>query len=468
MSLAMETKASTALKRTAYTALLIDILIVLKKTIRIIELIRSKSALIQIQNKCFTLIILKTWNFNCMPQIHKPSRTQSLIFFFFTVALAIGILLWSLVLNKGTLLVEGEFPLRVQAGSNDIACNSAPCILKLKPSTYNVTIRKEGFFDDVKTVKIARFSEVKIFPNLRFIPFVREVGDIILPVPNAPLRSPFLGVSKLENWPSNAKEATFSASGAHALLTLGREVYLYSVKEKSLKKTPVPLDTKAAWAGENIVFLEKKDAEHVLKYWLKKGDTAEVVSFERPFSKSTLFGDVKDTYVLIMDTANNKYTYYLVDLAKQSRKRLAVSEEARAVKWAAGLVIFEDGKRIFAVNPETLEKIELPAADVSNVIEMRHLVLLFLSTEKQDRSGSIGNVSIEEAIEEAKQQTVKTEQPTSLFITELDRNIDKHEYKTIATIPVKHGEEIRRFTSDTDKKRLYFEKGGKLFEVVLE
>lgn len=362
-------------------------------------------------------------------QIHRPTRGRAVAFFFFTLLLAVFVAAWMLFINRGTLAVEGAFPLEVSAGKQEKICLSQPCIFKLAPNTYAVTIKKPEYFDDVQQVKIRRFEETKITANFVYIPVIREADEQAVPLKKTD-----------EDFPQQLKKMAPSR------------------------------------AYGTVIFLEAGENGHILKTWdaeSKKG--VPVVSFERPFKNFRLAGSPSAARALITDTEEDGTVHYLVDLEKKSRQRLALSRNISAAKWAGALMIFEEKlengeHRFFAMNSETLVKIPLPSEDFENIIEARPGVLAFFSRKKMDTDGGIFGQTISEAVEIAKEETAaalsKTTKPMTLFLTEFDTV--KSSYKSLVSHEFQENERPAQLTVDNVAKRFYFTKNNRVMEVVLE
>jgi hypothetical protein len=342
-------------------------------------------------------------------QIHRPSRATAIAFFLLSLAIAAFVIVWVFFLNRGTLTVSVEAPFRITVSGKQKECISFPCMLRLAPRTHSITIQKEGFYEDTQTVEIKRWKETKLTANFTFIPVVAEV-----------------------------------------------------------KNRPPVLDKK----NDEIAFLEKIDGKHVLK--MRNGSEA-IVTFERPFKNPRLMGASGSQKVLIADESDGSFSYYLVDIVKKSRRRLEVDGNAREAKWAGEYLVFAEGegadegedKKIFAIHSETNNQILLSSIDAESVIERKPGILLFFSSEKQAEAASKLGPSISEAIEIAKKETFTPDQiPGTVFLTQFD--VEHNLSQTLASIPVKDGKMPRRLTFDHSGKKIYFEMGEGLFEVILE
>lgn len=403
-------------------------------------------------------------------QIHRPSRKGAIAFFFLALAIAAFVVVWVFFINKGTLAVEGEAPFSVSVGNKEVACAGSPCSIKLSPRSYGVTIKKEGFYENSQTAEIKRAQETKITAHFQFIPVLQEVGELILPFPSVPLRTPFIGLKKFENFPKDVKEAQFSPSGNQALLLLGREIYLYDVTRHSIAETNFREIHSPAWVAEDIAYIEEAESKHVLKIW-RNGVSETVVTFERQFKNPKLFGEATGGKILIADTSDTNASYYLVDISKKSRRRLDGVENLRSPIWAENYIIFEkkegDSKEVFVLDAASLEKTTIPALDSENVLARDSNILVFFSREAMSSAESKLGPSISEVIEAAKNETLAPgELPSNTYLVEF--NIKENKGKTLAAVSLKAGQTPKRLTFDPAGKKMFFELGERLFEVILE
>ena len=401
---------------------------------------------------------------------HKPSRKQAIVFFIFTLLLAGGVIAWIFLINKGTVIVDGSAPFTIKIGTAETLCASAPCSLKLAPRSYSIVLSKKGFYDDLKNIKIKLWGEEKITADFKFIPTYQELGEIILPVFDAPLRPPFLEQKKFEGFPKNVKQTKFSQSGDLALITLGKELYIYYVADRVVDKTDLKPETGADWLGDKIIYLEESEQKHLLK--LRDGKENKLLaSFERPLKNPAIFGSPDGKKVLLLEFSDGKYFYYIVDTEKRSRKRLELSASARNPKWAGNYIIFEEGeggaKKVFAFNAEDSKKINLTAESSENVIEIKKDVLIFISGEKRDSEQANLGPSISEALEQAAKDTSGILKKVSTwFVTELNMQTGKS--KMLVEIPATGGKNLHHLTADPNGKKLYLDMNGALVEVTLE
>lgn len=406
-------------------------------------------------------------------QPHKPSRKQAIIFFIFTLILAVAVVAWVFFINKGTVNVDGAAPFIVKIGAFETDCLTPPCLFKLSPRAHQITFSKKGFYDDVQNIKIKRWGEVKLTAIFKFIPVYNEIGEIVLPVDSAPLRSPFLGMKKFENFPRNTKQVEFSLSGNLALLTIGKELYIYYVADKLVDKVDLKPEMYPTWLDEELVFLEETEGKQFLKLREEKQNKV-LASFERPLKDPVLLSSSDSKKVLVSEKSDalpagrqEKYFYYLVDTDKKSRKRLEISSSSKNPKWAGNFLIFEEGEKVFALNADNFQKTEIPAESSENVMMLASDILIFISSNKQDSSQAQLGLSITEALEQAAKDTAAViKKTTSWFVTEF--NLKTKQSRMLVEIPAKEGKNPHRLTADTNGKKLYLELDETLIEIMLE
>lgn len=425
-----------------------------------------------------------------IPQIetHKPSRKQAVLFFFFSLLVAVFVIAWVFFINKGTLVVEGKAPFTIKAGNESLECESSPCKLILAPRTYSIAISKNGFFDETKDIGVKRWKEEKVNVVFKLIPQIKQIGTVVLPFETAPLRPPFLGVTKLDGILSGVKKAIFSNSGEKAIFSVGQDFYLYVTADHSSLKLSLPTGAVPIFAGEEILFFENiTDGGQMLKRW-NNAKPEQIVSFDRAFKDPVMLGSASGKYLLIREKTETGFADYLIDLAKKTRKRLPTTESEQKLKWAGDLIIFGP----LAINPDTLAEKTLPSYDPENILEIKPGILIFVSLKKNDSGKTELGVSITEALEDAKSQTfngsgtsqnqyiIRYEVATGESKTILEIPGKAVEYKvdngTSTSITKKLGKaKINSLTADLSGKRLYFagdsdEKTGgiQLFEITLE
>lgn len=388
-----------------------------------------------------------------MREIHTPSRRQAQIFFFGAILLAVGISLWMIFFNKGNLAVDGDIPFTVQVGSVRKTCEERPCVIPLKPKKYRLALTKEGFYPDEREISVKRGENTAVTVSFRFIPVLREIGN----------------KKSLENFPRDAKDVSFAASGDRAILRLGKEFYLYVVSTKKLSELNFAVEMAPAWLGEEIIYLETANGKHLLKQW-NDGKPSVFTTFERAFNAPRLQGSPNEKYILITD--GERGNFYLFDVLKKSRKKLEVADDAMNPALQNFSIIIEEGgdkKKISAISLDTLSRTTLNAIDSKNVNEFAPGKFMFFSREKGEAEsfGKGALITFSEVLGETKKDNAEFTMKTNLIYLMEYRAADGSS-EIIAEVHVNDGETVARLARDPSGKKWFFEKGGKVFEVVLE
>lgn len=406
------------------------------------------------------------------------------MFFILSLGIAAGIIVWTFFLNMGTVTVEGTAPFRLDAGNKGKDCIVSPCTLALKPHAYQIAVKKDGFYEDLQNVTIVRGQDVKVKANFIFVATFEKAGDVVLPVADAPLRDPFIGMSKLENFPSSAIKTQFSASGNRALiLTSGKQYYLYDVAAKTKNTVTLAEENHPAFVGEDITFLLQNETGQSLMLWNNDKPKTAVI-FERNFINPELMGSPAGDKVVIKEGKTvGEYSYYLVDIAKKSRKKLDVDPLVSEVKWTKGHILFESNvvgsHTLLALDSNSLAITQIEDVGIGNVIEYSPGIFMILSKNNKDSSTPTLGVSISDMIEESKKElsgtstvvTENTEIATASNLYLIKLKAEDGTLQSLLTIPIEaalSSEEVGNFTANMDGKKLYFQVGKALYKIILE
>ncbi|MFA6520991.1 MAG: hypothetical protein WCT53_01230 [Candidatus Gracilibacteria bacterium] len=404
-----------------------------------------------------------------MMEAHKPTRKQGIMFFLFTLLLVIFIFLWVFFINQGWLVVSGPAPFDINVGGSEKTCTASPCSIKLVPRKHTVSLSKEGYFEKTVPVDISMRKETKLEASFKFIPKVLEKGEMVLPFESAPLKPPYIGIPKLPNVPKS-DDMLFSPSGKLILVSIGREFFIYNFATGETTNSDL-LDVKAAWAGEDVVYLQTVDTKQALNL-IKDGKGVKVVEFDRPFKSPEIIGDSAGNNILIVENSGGDSSFYLIDLGNKTRKKLEIPKNAKNVKFAAGHLIYDDGavenKKVSALNLKSLETVILPAIDAAGVAELGENSVIFVSKEKRQQGQPVLGVTISEAIAEAQKETVDPQPKKDISNYVVEYDFSTKEINTLADITLKEGETVKKLTPYLEKDRIFFEKGGKAFEILLK
>ena len=115
-----------------------------------------------------------------------------------TLLLLTGVFVWMTVLDKGTVEVvvsevtpkigtadggmdSTPYMLSYQGaavkGGRKIECSRNPCSAKLPSGSYGLTVTRDGYFEEVTSVEVARGKTSNVEVALRLIPSVAEVSE---------------------------------------------------------------------------------------------------------------------------------------------------------------------------------------------------------------------------------------------------------------------------------------------------
>jgi len=399
-----------------------------------------------------------------MIETHQPSRRQALLFFIFTMALVGFIVAWVFVINKGTLTVSGEAPFIITVGSEKIECTVSPCSVVLTPGPYTMTLQKNGFFDDREPVQVQRGDITTIAAAFRFVPVVEEVKNTAAISGGAAIALLLQpeSASKLPGVPKNASAYAISPSAKNILVTIGKELYVYSVADKSIAKIPLLRDSYPHWLGDNeLVYLESGQALTVFKVTSK--NSSILASFDRPFSARAIIESTPDgAHIIIMDPTEDQLQSYLIDREKKTRRRfdLPLNSEVSSTNH---YFVYETDGSVTLIDLATLKEQKIPAVNGVAVTETAPGVLVFASKEQHADAFRKVGPSINQALEDAQKAAVMATTPgekqsngfsSTRYITELD--VAKSFYRTLATVNIKEGEEVMGFVSYPEGNVIYF------------
>lgn len=418
-----------------------------------------------------------------MNETHRPSKIQALLFFFLMLLLAGGVFVWHFYINKGTVHFSADAPFTVLMGTKTIECPVTPCIVKLQPASYEATFQKEGYFDVQQRVTVPFMRTIMTSTLFTFKPTLRELPDVSLPlrpIATAPLRPPYLQPDKewtdggLAALIKSAKRTVVSPIKDKTLfLEVGKALYIYT--EGKTLQTTIPANGLADWMGEKIAYVTTTGSTQTLMTASADGkDMRAVVKFERPFKNLKLFGDLKGQYVLLQEENEGTKSYYLVDTYKKTRTRMEVDSQLSFAHWTGEAMVFEKSTAtgtvtdVTIINATTGRVSATDAINGSSVILKRSYLYYVITKQQDDTSEHAVGISIEQALKDAQAvggiATKPEAQLKKVFLSEYDSANNR--YKTLLEIPLASGEHVSNLTaSGKDATLLYFEKGGRVWEI---
>lgn len=403
-------------------------------------------------------------------------RKQALFFFFGTLLLSAGILVWHFRLNRGTLAVSGETPFTVTIGKyKDFLCVESPCSFSIPPKRYFLHASKEAYFDESLQVEVKRFRSQEVKIPFRFRPKIETLGEASLPQKLAGIPA-FSGSSfarydelDLAKIPRGAREIIFAPSGRAALVALGKEFYFYDqpigAATAALEKIEIPAYEAAVvnHDGGKIFLIEKGQKEkqrllevqpHGEKILLTHGE------FERPISRASLYLSPDDKQLLVQEkTSLGDSKFYLVDLVKKTRRRFPLPSGAINLRFAHDdaivyeikengqtkvvLVSIADGKETVL---DALKAVAVAARD------SHHLI----AVSDYDPTGKIAATSISEAVQMLREGSEGFSQTPSDTWFFFDLNLGTGEKKLLAAFQHDAGEIFEEMAETVDDRGLFF------------
>lgn len=396
-------------------------------------------------------------------ETHQPSRKQAILFFIFTMALVGFIIAWVFIINKGTLTVSGETPFMIAMGSEKRECTVSPCSVALSPGPYSVTLQKKGFFDYQETAQIRRGKASALAAAFRFVPVVEEVKNTAAISGGASIALLLQpeSASKLPGFPKNSSTYEISPAAKNILVTIGKELYVYSVADKSVAKIPLLRDSYPRWLGDDeLVYLVSGQALTVFNVTNKNSSILSL--FDRPFEARTVIESTsRGEHIIIVEEGEEYLQCYLIHREKKTRQRFDIPLNS-TVSNTDHYFIYQTDKDVTIIDLATLKEQKIPAASGAAVIETSPGVLVFASKEQRAEGAHKVGQSINQALEDAqKAATIATTAgekqsltKSTRYLTELE--VTKNSYRTLATVTVEDGEEISDFTPYPPENVIYF------------
>ncbi len=273
-----------------------------------------------------------------------------LIFFLLMVLASIAVFFWSTYFYLGYLVVESEAPFLVEIeGVKEVDCQDSPCEIKLRPGNYELTLKKENYFDDHQEVNIQWWKKKEIRAQFFHQPYLEVEGELDeINVPknsrgenyednreevslNSLLREKDL--SGLNNFSGKIERISFSPEGESFLIFLESGVRLYDSEKGELIGAALSSQANFAWdiQGDKILFLEKEKELHKLFLWDLSGKKVDLItSFESLEGPIISFSALAQR-ALIVDKGKD---LYLIDLEKKSKEKIPNELSFGRIKWS--------------------------------------------------------------------------------------------------------------------------------------
>lgn len=259
------------------------------------------------------------------------------------VAIGVGIIfyvVWFILLNRGTIVFEGNPPFSVSIGPESQICLESSCSFSFAVQDYDYVISKEGYYTRSGTVAINRGKTISMPINLEYIPEALEgmpYTVFSLPVGYSKFTERLLDITSfhsfdpsmtLKKLPKKIEDIQFSSSGEKAIVFEKNDVSLYSTSDFLSKKLSEISDASSAgWTKDEksiytISFddVAKKDA--LKKLNLEDNSIESLVYFLRDVDDYSISVSPDELFVAIADTTHSPNTLYIVDLQNKTRTNI--------------------------------------------------------------------------------------------------------------------------------------------------
>lgn len=273
---------------------------------------------------------------------------------------ALGYFLWNFVLNKGTIVFNGNPPYTITVNDKEYECVLDRCELIIAQGTHKYSLSKEGYNSLSGTITLDRGQEIVINAELTFIPILSQ------PLPYTMFSLP-TGYSKFEDnldaislfktydkdyplkrLPKTLENIVFSQSGERALVFEEDQVSTYQIADYSLNEiSGLEGALDGAFSPDESFFYTIAYDEEAEKDALKRvpfsGETFEnIVFFTRNIEEYELTVSFNHKYVALADKTGETETLYLIDLNAKSRTNVF---EGSAIN--LGEFTYEDNYLVF-------------------------------------------------------------------------------------------------------------------------
>lgn len=397
---------------------------------------------------------------------HKPNRVQAVGFFIFSLVLAAGVLSWYFVFNTGTLNVTGEFPFEVTAGDERTTCTASPCSFKLTARSYSVSIKKERYFPETRSVNIKRGTETKVEVNFVYMPTRKEIKTRPAFMNNSD------GSVKRIVSPSKDSALEIGTSTVDVISLIGGKK-----NTVTLSPSQVP-----GWLGKNIVYIDHTadGKDIIMQRSVGLTEAPETVAtFARPLLNPLLLGSDSGEFLLVRDDATLKdkgsSTYYLVDNTTHSKQVFMQGVNIKNPRFAGDTLFFEsnkDGvKKIMGItlthSGDNTGGFSLGAVSADLVVQKSPGIFIFLSnTDLAYTTSSNSGRSVEDILRDTEDGIAQeTSGVASIYLMQYDST--KNLYTLLISIPIKKDEQLNTLVISPDGNHVFFEKGGQISQIDL-
>jgi len=373
---------------------------------------------------------------NAINNIEQESRLQNhklgVVIIFVILILGIGFYgIWGMVLNKGTIVFNGETPFDIIIGNIEVGCLDNECKIDLPAHEYDYNVLKDGYYDQNGFVDIVRGETAYIDLNLKYIPgTLRQVTRPMfsLPVGYSKFTDRLLNISLfavlgenigadtentsaiLKKLPKKPVNIVFSKSGKKAMVfESGKDgigVAIYDTASFTMKDIYGIQNMKSGGWGVSeqeiyVIVYDESAKQDVLKRVCLSDDNNEdcksenLVYFLRSIQDYEIIISPNNQFVAILDKTQEAQIVYIIDVVHATRTNIFEGYFVELGDWSAdGEVFVFNGKSgddidnsLKAFNTKNKQIIDLNFnGDIHNV-SFYNKDMYFISTQKYSLYG---------------------------------------------------------------------------------
>jgi len=297
------------------------------------------------------------------------SRIKQLIILLLPTLLVVSAIYLVKKYNRGTIIIHNSSQSIMTIKDQQYPIDNDEYSISLWPDEYNINIKKLGYQKFSKSISLNREDIVDIYPNLIFIPIVKELdgnipyiipdeykakneeNDIIYRDNQAKFAFNTIKKKTLENLPNNISLLVFSRNGENALIiTTGQSgkienYYYYNVKTSELLILENNINLSGInWNknGDKLSYIKPiSDEENILIVFntntLEKTEITKLYNFHSAYSMFTL----EDSHIIILPINKNK-DIIDVDVKLNRKKKLTFSGNIDKMKTSDNGVFFTE------------------------------------------------------------------------------------------------------------------------------
>lgn len=341
------------------------------------------------------------------------SQRKALMFFIFTIFLAVFIAIWGLFLNNGSIVFKSSPPFTITiAGGESKVCNEEDCQINLAPGNYSVVLEKQGHYKIAKEITLQRWQQLQEEVKFVEIPFVEEIGSFLNTNSEAlstVLNTDFLNLQSIDFKPSfeleNIKQITLSPNAKFYISEdADEDSALYSIDEQEIETNQTI--SNFAWTNNDILYFldrDRSNGQFSLFKYNPFTDVKEVVTtFPRNNSEFKIFNSTDLDKLLVTETSEEESIWYLVDLKEKSKAEILTTTPVKTLNISpnfmyATATLIDDSRTLVDLKTKSVKKIQNGVTSNRETFLDQNNLLIFTSINDL----SAANITEENLLEES-------------------------------------------------------------------